>query len=70
MDQNESTSTSAAVDESGGRFNVLEVGCGVGNTVFPLLEYNSNKNFHVYACDFSSNAIEILKEHEGYNPQR
>eukprot|EP01125_Pyxidicula_operculata_P004418 TRINITY_DN1677_c0_g1_i7.p2 TRINITY_DN1677_c0_g1~~TRINITY_DN1677_c0_g1_i7.p2 ORF type:complete len:177 (+),score=33.17 TRINITY_DN1677_c0_g1_i7:827-1357(+) len=38
---------------------VLEIGCGVGNTLFPLLELNKDKYFHVFDC--SQSAIEILK---------
>ena len=41
---------------------ILEAGCGVGNTVFPLLE--ENKDLFVYACDFSLKAIDLLKVHE------
>jgi len=37
----------------------LEVGCGVGNTVFPLLETHPSLFF--YACDFAPKAIELLK---------
>ena len=38
---------------------MLEVGCGVGNFVFPLLE--QNKAVRVYACDFAKHAVELVK---------
>ena len=38
---------------------LLEVGCGVGNTLFPLLEENAA--LFVHACDFSPRAIDFLK---------
>ena len=39
--------------------SVLEVGCGVGNFLFPLIEKNENIQF--YACDFSTRAVEFVK---------
>ena len=39
----------------------LEAGCGVGNTLFPLLR--ANPLLRCYACDFSPAAIEIVKQH-------
>uniref|UniRef100_A0A0B7B4E4 tRNA N(3)-methylcytidine methyltransferase n=1 Tax=Arion vulgaris TaxID=1028688 RepID=A0A0B7B4E4_9EUPU len=47
---------------------VLEVGCGVGNFMFPLLKENSNIVF--YACDFSLRAIDYVKSHPSYDADR
>lgn len=46
---------------------ILEVGCGVGNTIFPLLEVNTNPQTRVFACDFSSTAVDLVKQHPDYN---
>lgn len=51
-------------------FRVLEVGCGVGNTVFPILSVNNDEGLFVYCCDFSSTAIGIVKESPDYNEER
>ena len=40
---------------------LLEVGCGVGNAVIPLLDLNPN--LYVVAVDFAKSAIEILSQH-------
>lgn len=45
---------------------IFEIGCGVGNTVFPILQYNKASDLKVYCSDFSSNAIEILKSAPEY----
>ncbi|KAH6560912.1 hypothetical protein BASA62_010196 [Batrachochytrium salamandrivorans] len=46
----------------------LEIGHGVGNFVFPLLE--SNKELFIYACDYSARAVEFLKTSPSYNTER
>ncbi|KAK3887836.1 hypothetical protein Pcinc_008063 [Petrolisthes cinctipes] len=51
-------------------FRVLEVGCGAGNTVFPLLSVNNDEGLFVYCCDFSSTAVGIVKESPDYNEKR
>lgn len=38
---------------------ILEVGCGVGNLVYPLLEVQPN--LKIYCCDFSPRAIDFVK---------
>ncbi|XP_042492026.1 uncharacterized protein LOC122071704 [Macadamia integrifolia] len=47
-----------------GRKVVLEVGCGAGNTVFPLLATYSD--IFVHACDFSPRAIDLVKAHKDF----
>lgn len=47
---------------------LLEIGCGTGNLIYPLLE--ENPFLFVYACDFSSRAIDIVKRNPLYNPHR
>eukprot|EP01112_Ceratiomyxa_fruticulosa_P019937 TRINITY_DN6653_c0_g1_i2.p1 TRINITY_DN6653_c0_g1~~TRINITY_DN6653_c0_g1_i2.p1 ORF type:complete len:306 (+),score=65.67 TRINITY_DN6653_c0_g1_i2:358-1275(+) len=43
---------------------VLECGCGVGNSLFPLLDLNPNLVF--YSFDFSPYAIQIIQHNERY----
>ncbi|KXN68319.1 methyltransferase [Conidiobolus coronatus NRRL 28638] len=57
-------------DELEEDFNILELGCGVGNTTFPLLEANPNPKFKVFTTDFSSTAIDVLKQHPLYDNDR
>lgn len=39
---------------------LLEVGCGVGNLIYPLLEDNISFE-KIYACDLSPRAIDFVK---------
>ncbi|KAL4399105.1 hypothetical protein ACI68E_004505 [Malassezia pachydermatis] len=47
---------------------LLEVGCGVGNTVYPLLE--KNEALRVHCCDFSPRAVGLVEKHPQYTPDR
>ncbi|XP_021738961.1 uncharacterized protein LOC110705411 [Chenopodium quinoa] len=48
----------------GGKF-LLEVGCGAGNTIFPLRA--TYPDVFVHACDFSQRAISLVKSHREYS---
>ncbi|KAK0545160.1 hypothetical protein OC844_007388 [Tilletia horrida] len=47
---------------------LLEVGCGVGNTVYPLLE--KSEALKVHCCDFSPRAVDFVKLHPLYKEDR
>ncbi|XP_004071323.1 methyltransferase-like protein 2-A [Oryzias latipes] len=55
---------------SSASYRILEVGCGVGNTVFPILKTNNDPGLFVYCCDFSSTAVELVKNNPEYDPGR
>ncbi|KAG0226959.1 Methyltransferase-like protein 6 [Actinomortierella wolfii] len=46
----------------------LEIGCGVGNFMFPMLE--KNPYLFMYGCDFAQSAIDLVKSHEMYKQGR
>jgi tRNAThr (cytosine32-N3)-methyltransferase len=48
---------------------ILEVGCGAGNTIFPLVEAHEEDGspFFVYGCDYSSEAIQIVLDNPAYD---
>lgn len=51
-----------------GRKVLLEVGCGVGNTIFPLVA--SYPDLFVHACDFSARAVNLVKAHREFTDTR
>ncbi|KAL6659902.1 hypothetical protein ACP70R_002024 [Stipagrostis hirtigluma subsp. patula] len=52
----------------GEKMVVLEVGCGAGNTIFPLL--STYPDIFVHACDFSPRAVDLVKKHKDFRPDR
>nr|XP_036234101.1 tRNA N(3)-methylcytidine methyltransferase METTL6 [Bactrocera oleae] len=55
---------------------LFEVGCGVGNLIFPLIEEQHEKkqeaksSWFYYACDFSPRAIDFVRSNPLYDEQR
>ncbi|CAM8905166.1 unnamed protein product [Rhodiola kirilowii] len=47
---------------------LLEVGCGAGNTVFPLVA--AFPGLFVHACDFSHEAVSLVKSHKDFTEDR
>jgi len=52
------------------KVRIFEIGCGVGNTVFPLLQTNKDPELFIYCCDIADSAIQIVKEHALYDSAR
>ncbi|KAI8039603.1 tRNA N(3)-methylcytidine methyltransferase METTL6 [Drosophila gunungcola] len=61
-------------DTGGDKRTLFEVGCGVGNLVFPLMEEQTNeednRRFHFYACDFSPRAVDFVRSNPLYDSSR
>lgn len=62
-DQNSDATTTEPINNK----CLLEVGCGVGNFVFPLIKENFNKEYFIYACDFSTRAISLFQSNHLYD---
>lgn len=60
----------AHLNEDSPPCKLLEVGCGVGNAVSHIAQSNSNPSLHIYCCDLSSSAIEILKKRDFYEKRK
>lgn len=48
---------------------IVEMGCGAGNTVFPLLSINENAHMRLVACDYAPQAVQVVQQHPLYQNQ-
>lgn len=51
---------------------IMEIGCGAGNTIFPIWRNRKNDPAleHIYACDYSAKAVELVRTFREFNPER
>ncbi|XP_026734555.1 methyltransferase-like protein [Trichoplusia ni] len=68
--ENNQSTNIAPQEQSNTKRQIFEIGCGVGNTIFPILQYSRDPNLFIYGCDFSSKAIEIMQQSELYDTSR
>lgn len=45
---------------------VLEVGCGAGNTFFPILNQNKNPQLKLFGCDYLKVAVDLVRSNEKF----
>ncbi|KAI4125260.1 MAG: hypothetical protein LQ347_005434, partial [Umbilicaria vellea] len=46
---------------------VLEVGAGAGNSAFPIVAANENAGLRVWACDFSTKAVQLIRANAAFD---
>ena len=49
---------------------VLEVGAGAGNSAFPILQNSRNPRLKIHACDFSKQAVDLIRAHDLYDESK
>lgn len=45
---------------------IFEIGCGAGNTFFPILNQNKNPNLKIVGCDYLKVAVDLVRSNESY----
>ncbi|KAJ7780244.1 methyltransferase [Mycena maculata] len=56
----------SAAEPDAGPMTIVEVGCGAGNAVFPLLSANRNPHLALRAYDYSKHAVKLVQENPLY----
>lgn len=47
---------------------IVEIGCGPGNTLFPLYEGNLNPALDLHGYDFSKTAVDLVRANLAFGP--
>ncbi|SGY40606.1 BQ5605_C003g02399 [Microbotryum silenes-dioicae] len=58
--RNEFPELSDAIRADAGPRTIVEIGCGPGNTLFPLYSFNENPQLSLHGYDFSKQAVDLV----------
>ncbi|KAM0792501.1 hypothetical protein ACM66B_005173 [Microbotryomycetes sp. NB124-2] len=58
-----------ATQADAGPKTIVELGCGPGNTLFPLLASNENPHLRLHGYDYSREAINLVKANPAFDPR-
>ncbi|TFK21788.1 methyltransferase, partial [Coprinopsis marcescibilis] len=56
----------AAMRQGAGPSIIAEIGCGAGNSAFPLLASNENPELRIHAYDYASHAVKLVQNNPLY----
>ncbi|GAA6012420.1 hypothetical protein JCM11491_004327 [Sporobolomyces phaffii] len=66
--QNEFPELANVLKPDAGHKRVVEIGCGNGSTLFPLLAANENPHFRLHGYDYSKEAVNVVRSHASFDP--
>ncbi|KWU46563.1 methyltransferase, partial [Rhodotorula sp. JG-1b] len=67
--QNEFPELKDCLKADSGPKRIVEVGCGNGSTLFPLLAANENPLLDLHGYDYSKEAVSVVKTHASFDPK-
>ncbi|TFL02264.1 S-adenosyl-L-methionine-dependent methyltransferase [Pterulicium gracile] len=56
----------AAAQSDAGQKTIVELGCGAGNSIFPVLTSNQNPDLRLHAFDYASHAVKLVQRNPLY----
>ncbi|POY76611.1 hypothetical protein BMF94_0201 [Rhodotorula taiwanensis] len=68
--QNEFPELKECLKADAGPKRVVELGCGNGSTLFPLLAANENPELDLHGYDYSKEAVSVVKGHGSFDADR
>lgn len=52
-----------------GPVTIFEIGCGAGNTFFPILENNENEELTLVGADYAPKAVDLVRNSDKFDPR-